>query len=119
MAKGDGDDAEGGQRFSDPRSRARDWITLWQSELSALATDREVQEAWQRGVSLWANAADALIRVMPDLAREPARQSGAAASPGTAPARPHADDGGARTIERLESRIAELERRLAEVERRS
>ena len=27
---------------------ARDWITIWQSELAALAVDREVQEALQR-----------------------------------------------------------------------
>ena len=36
---------------------ARDWITLWQSELAALAADREAQETWQALVALWAGAA--------------------------------------------------------------
>ena len=33
---------------------ARDWITLWQSELAALAVDREAQETWHVLLSLWA-----------------------------------------------------------------
>ena len=36
---------------------ARDWITLWQSELAALAVDREAQETWHVLLSLWAGAA--------------------------------------------------------------
>src|SRR6185312_16137389 len=44
---------------------ARDWITLWQSELAALATDREAQEAWRTLISLWAGAAGALLGAAP------------------------------------------------------
>ena len=36
---------------------AADWITLWQSELAALAADREAQETWQAMLALWAGAA--------------------------------------------------------------
>ena len=36
----------------DPQAQARDWITIWQSELTALATDREAVDAWTRLVTL-------------------------------------------------------------------
>src|SRR5271170_1790931 len=44
---------------------ARDWVTLWQSELAAIAADREAQESWQAIVALWAGAAGALLTAAP------------------------------------------------------
>ena len=38
----------------DPRKLAQDWITLWQSELSAMAADPEMRESWQTLMALWA-----------------------------------------------------------------
>ncbi len=38
----------------DPAALLRDWMTLVQTELAGLATDREVLETWQ---ALWAKAA--------------------------------------------------------------
>jgi hypothetical protein len=100
---------------------ARDWITLWQSELGALATDREAQEAWQTLISLWAGAAGALLgpasRGSPAGSGERAdRHAGAAAAAGAAPAAP-APEPRDTEIERLRSRVDMLERRLADIER--
>ena len=36
-----------------------DWVTIWQSELAALAADREMQELLQRGIDCWAAQARA------------------------------------------------------------
>jgi hypothetical protein len=44
---------------------ARDWVTLWQSELAAIAADREAQESWQAIVALWAGAAGAMLTAAP------------------------------------------------------
>ena len=44
---------------------ARDWITLWQSELAAMATDREAQETFQALLAVWAGAAAAMLRALP------------------------------------------------------
>jgi hypothetical protein len=69
---------------------ARDWITLWQSELTAIAADREAQESWQAILALWAGAAGAMLAAAPRFG-----QSGAGAfagwphawfSPGSSPA---------------------------------
>jgi hypothetical protein len=38
--------------MTDPATLARDWITLWQSELAATAVDREAQETWRFMLSL-------------------------------------------------------------------
>ena len=57
----------------DLHALARDWITLWQSELAALAVDREAQETWHALLSLWAGAAGAMIAGLPrGCADEPA-----------------------------------------------
>ena len=92
----------------------RDWITVWQSELTAVAVDREAQESWQSVISLWAGAAGALLTFVPPRgqgdARRPRAEAGAAAAP-------VAPDAGAAEVERLGQRIAELERRLADLER--
>src|ERR1700723_2618756 len=44
---------------------ARDWITLWQSELAAIAADREAQESWQAILALWGGAAGAMLAAAP------------------------------------------------------
>jgi hypothetical protein len=104
---------------------ARDWITLWQSELTALASDPEAVEAWTRLMSLWAASATAALRMMPrgGAAHEPP-PAWPFAAPGPAPvgaapdARGLARDGGrddallARILERLDG----IERRLAALE---
>jgi hypothetical protein len=105
-----GDDAAA----PDLRKLAEDWITLWQSELGALAADREVQETWQAMLALWVGAVSAMLRT---LAHEhPDRRAGAAAAAGAAPAAAAPDPRDA-AIERLTRRIGELEARLADVER--
>src|SRR5271156_6144782 len=82
---------------------ARDWVTLWQSELAAMAADREAQESWQAILALWAGAAGAMLAAAPrawqpraqpgahtstdPAAHEPADgRAGAAAPPGAAAA---------------------------------
>lgn len=98
---------------------ARDWITLWQSELSALATDREAQEAWQKLISLWAGTASALLAPAASPAGSGERSNGharAAAAAGTAAVAASPDPRDAE-IERLRGRVDTLERRLADVER--
>jgi len=100
---------------------ARDWITLWQSELTAAATDREMQETWQTLAALWAGIAGAMVRAMPRGMADGARAqpfAGAAAPARAAPAAA-APDARDAEIDRLARRIADLERRLADVERPS
>jgi ubiquinone biosynthesis protein UbiJ len=93
---------------------ARDWITLYQSELAALASDRETQELWQAALALWATTATAILAPQQhDRARRRARATEAARS---APAAAASDARDAE-VERLTRRVAELEQRLAELER--
>jgi hypothetical protein len=101
---------------------AQDWITLWQSELSALAMDREAQETWQALLALWAGAAGAMLSALPRTdpdGRNPAgsRTPGPTAASRPAPAAAAPDPRDAE-IERLGRRVAELEQRLVELERR-
>ncbi|HEY0424905.1 MAG TPA: hypothetical protein VGC82_16425, partial [Rhodopila sp.] len=49
----------------DSQRLAQDWITLWQSELSAMAADPEMRESWQTLTALWAGAVSAMMRGMP------------------------------------------------------
>jgi hypothetical protein len=100
---------------ADLHELARDWITLWQSELAALAVDREAQESWQALLGLWAGAAAAMLQALPRAGHDASRP-GAAVAPRPAPAAA-APDARDAEIERLARRIAELERRLAELER--
>ncbi len=103
---------------------AEDWITLWQSELAAMAADPELAEGWAAAVALgaawWrAQAAGFGRAAMPfpgaaDVAPRPP------AAPWPAPAGPAPD--GQRDASHgqpdtaLIQRLAELERRLAEIE---
>jgi len=101
----------------DLHNLARDWITLWQSELAALAMDREAQEAWFVSLSLWAAALGGVLGGLPrGLAGEP-RRDPLATAPRPTPAAA-APDAGDAEVECLRERVATLERRMAGLERR-
>jgi len=103
----------------DLRQLAQDWIGLWQSELSAIAVDREAQETWQAMMALWAGAAAAMLTVLPRErpARErPSRRAGAESAT-RSPASAAAPDPRDAEIDRLARHVAELEARLAGLER--
>src|SRR5271168_1486361 len=53
----------------DPRKLAQDWITLWQSELSAMAADPEMRESWQTMMAFWAGTMSAMLRGLPRAGR--------------------------------------------------
>jgi hypothetical protein len=109
---GPGGGAGGASSFPD---MAADWITIWQSELAAMATDRELQEGWLRMVDLWAQAAQSMTRLMP---RAPGGHDGSGGRAGSAAAAgaaavmaaPDARDA---AIRHLAERVDELERQLA------
>jgi hypothetical protein len=110
--------AGGGRAAPDAQELAQDWVTLWQSELSAMAADPEMRESWQTILGLWAGTMAAIIRGLPrgfghDGKAGPA---GPADAPRPAPAAA-APDARDVEIERLARHVAALERRLAELER--
>ena len=92
----------------DLRALAADWVTIVQSELAAMAADREAQETAQALLAVWAGAMAAAMRAAP---REPGA-TGAAATTGAAPAAAASDAGGAE-LDELRRRVHELEARLA------
>jgi hypothetical protein len=121
---------------------AEDWIALWQSEIAALAADREAAETWAAMSAAWAGLGAAWLRAAaaPPFGRPPPGgpgfQSGwppsawpghdrAATPPWPAPAAAAPDPGrqpgdggdGERGQAAGADRIAGLERRLAELER--
>ncbi len=97
---------------------AQDWITLWQSELAALAADREAQEMWRTWLAVWAGVAANAMKALPRNDGVHAGGGGAADAPRAAPAAAASDPRDAE-IDRLAKRLAELERRLAAVEQPS
>jgi hypothetical protein len=106
----------------DPRKLAQDWITLWQSELAAMAADREIHESWQTVTALWAGTMSTMLRGLPpdpNAHRHDGsnRRSGAADAPRAAPAAA-APDARDAEIDRLARHVAALEQRLAELARR-
>jgi hypothetical protein len=113
-----GRDGQGGQSASPggPADAALDWITIWQSELAAMATDRELQEGWVRMVDLWAQAAQRTAQCLP----RPGGPGGAdgqggrsgAAAPARAEATMAAPDARDAAVQRLADRVEELERQL-------
>lgn len=101
-----------------PTVDPKDWTTLWQSELAALAVDRECHEGLAAFSTAWSQLAIARhdASTAPATASGPssghdgpARRPGPDAPPGAAPldAAPDARDD---EITRLRARIAELER---------
>ncbi|HEY2132197.1 MAG TPA: hypothetical protein VGH36_04370 [Acetobacteraceae bacterium] len=105
------DSGDWGSMGRDMQELARDWVTLWQSELAGGAADREMQETWQRLLALWAGAASAVLAGSvhggADV-RRPGPPAAARPSPAAA-----ASDARDAEIDRLAKRVAELERRLA------
>jgi len=134
MSKGPGDRHDGGRGGDAPPAPAdtphtdalNDWITIWQSELSALATDQEMQQAWSTLVGMWATGARAAAALLPPALHQPSPPDGSPRRPRPKPpARPApiaaaSDAGQPETdrgiIERLARRVEELERRLAELD---
>jgi hypothetical protein len=118
--------AESGQS-PDLAALARDWVTLWQSELAAIAADREAQESWQAILALWAGAAGALLAAAPRAhqAAAPATTAAphesttgrtSAVAPSGAAAVAAAPDPRDAEIDRLARQVAELESRLVDLE---
>ena len=90
-----------------------DWISIWESELAALATDREGRERWKSLVSQWAVQARAAAAWMDGFDASPGRPAGPGAQAGTAPAAASPDPRDD-AIAQLARRVEELERRLLE-----
>jgi len=72
------------------RNSLHDWITVWQSELAALGSDREAQENWRAAVAMMAEAMQVMAAAVdagPLKAAAPEAASGSAgavAAAGTA-----------------------------------
>src|ERR1700722_7264149 len=90
---------------------AKDLVAMWQSELTAMASDRELGESWAALAALWAQSTRTALGV---LRREPPAGSAPAAQPPRAAPAAAASQPGLGEIEQLNRRIAELEQRLAE-----
>jgi uncharacterized protein YceH (UPF0502 family) len=90
---------------------AEDLVAMWQSELTAMAADREVRESWAAMMALWAQSANAALALLRHDAApgSPRPAQPARAAPAAAASQPGVDE-----IERLNRRVAELEQRLAQ-----
>ena len=99
MTGGPEDAGEGAVR-GDPAALMRDWMTLMQTELAGLATDREALETWQALAGVWARGLGP---------HYPAGSAAVAAAPVA---------GGDARVGALLERIDALERRVAELEQR-
>jgi len=95
---------------------AEDWVALWQSELTAMAADRELRESLAAMVSLWAAAATTALGTLRP-AHDSALRNAVSPQPPRAAAAAAAPVARLDEIEQLNRRIAELEQRLADVER--
>jgi len=95
---------------------AEDWLSLWRSELTAMAADRELRETTKALLTLWANTAITslgAIRTAHDSAlRNPVPTQPPRPAPDSAAPLPGLD-----AFDQLNRRIAELEQRLAAFER--
>ena len=101
-------EAEGGDRgVPDAAALMRDWMTLVQTELAGLATDREALETWQALAGVWARGLGGHERP-----HDPAGSAAVAAAPAAG------GDAGHAAIGALLERIDALERRVAELEQR-
>ncbi|HVE21460.1 MAG TPA: hypothetical protein VNC39_05745 [Acidocella sp.] len=91
---------------------ASDLVAMWQSELTAMAADREVREGWATLLALWAQSASTAASL---LAHDSARGSPGAPQPARAAPAAAAPQPGLAEVEQLNRRVAELEQRLAEL----
>ncbi|MCB5945822.1 hypothetical protein [Acidocella sp. KAb 2-4] len=91
---------------------AKDFVVLWQSELTAMAADRELRETWAATLALWAQAANAAAAYLP---HDPAPRSPGAAQPARPAAADAASGPGVDEVEQLKRRVAELEQHLGEL----
>jgi hypothetical protein len=101
---------------------ARDWITLWESELAALAHDREGAETLTRLAAIWAGSAAAWLRAAPAAQPHESQAARPDAAAGTPPAAAAPDAGEPALRDLLGSladRLGAIETRLAALERRS
>ena len=102
---------------TDARKVAEDWITIWQSELTATAFDRELVEGFSLLVDHWARAARLAAAFLPGAPDGSAGRAGAGAAAGSAAAHAAPDARGpasqAGAIRGLAERVAELERIIA------
>jgi hypothetical protein len=89
---------------------AQDLVSMWQSELTAMAADRELRESWAAMVALWAHSSSAAWAV---LAHERAARSASPAEPARPAPAAAASQPGLGEVEQLERRVAELEQILA------
>jgi hypothetical protein len=104
MTGGPEDAGEGAVR-GDPAALMRDWMTLMQTELAGLATDREALETWQALAGVWARGLGP---------HDPAGPKAVAAAPAAGGDAPGGDGVVAALLERIDA----LERRVAELEQR-
>ncbi len=116
--QGDGNAAPG----VDPRALARDWITIWQTELLALQSNPDMQHLWQTAGAFWAEMAASAIKGAQHLVPRPSPADKAPHdtphAPGPPPAGPASGAGGD-TGDDIHRSLAALERRLADLERRT
>ncbi|WP_298223892.1 hypothetical protein [Acidocella sp.] len=91
---------------------AKDFVAVWQSELAAMAADRELREQWIAMLNLWERVAAAAAVLWSHEAAP--RGPGPAQPPRAAPAAA-ASGHGMDEIERLSRRVDDLEQRLAEL----
>jgi len=93
-------------------SLAQDLVSMWQSELTAMAADRELREAWVVLVGLWAQSSSAAFSA---LAHERAARGAGAVKPAGAAPVAAASEPRLGEVEQLARRVAELEQRLAQL----
>ena len=77
----------------DPEAAARDWAVIWQSEAAALATDREMREAWEAALAATLGAPAPSRPPMPPPAATPPAAMPPAATPPAAVPPPDANPG--------------------------
>ncbi|MDE2319109.1 MAG: hypothetical protein KGK02_05345 [Rhodospirillales bacterium] len=92
---------------------AKDFLAVWQSELTAMAADRELRENLDAMLNLWVWAAGAAAALL--LPYEPAPRGPGTVEPARAAPVAAASGSGVDEVERLSRRVAELEQRLAEL----
>jgi ubiquinone biosynthesis protein UbiJ len=96
---------------------ASDLVAMWQSEMAAMAADRELRETWTGMLALWASAANAALPLLSRLPHDGQAGGAGAVEPARAAPAAAAFDLGVAEVQHLHQRIAELEQRLAELER--